>query len=386
MAAMVATLASPARNRLTRIVTTVRGIATTNRHQDSWPGTSHACFCPSMGRAANSRSMERSLQNVIWAVDSPHPPEEVATDWDRAADFLQALTNIRPLQIEAVHVLHTLPPHLLLPGVAQVDPYAGAIENSLQDLLSRAGLDQAGAAHVLVHPSVSVEDAAQILSEHAETEEAAWIVTSTHARSGLKKLFLGSFTEALLRLSSVPILTLGPQVRRAGDLRKILFATELDSTSRMTFHKLVRLASTWGGEITLFHCAPRTVETVLQSSAYLLSGAWASEGGYFSKREDDARELAESWARWGRIQGVKVEIVISPVGVDIARAILRESARGKSGLIAMDAKSNSVISVLMGSITRQVVRASGVPVLLFGRASRKIKVLSESPTGELSAA
>jgi nucleotide-binding universal stress UspA family protein len=54
----------------------------------------------------------------------------------------------------------------------------------------------------------STADAADSIASFAEQEKASLLVMASHGRRGFRRFFLGSVTEAALRLSSVPVLVI----------------------------------------------------------------------------------------------------------------------------------------------------------------------------------
>lgn len=54
----------------------------------------------------------------------------------------------------------------------------------------------------------STADVADSIASFAEQEKASLLVMASHGRRGFRRFFLGSITEAVLRLSSVPVLVI----------------------------------------------------------------------------------------------------------------------------------------------------------------------------------
>jgi hypothetical protein len=56
------------------------------------------------------------------------------------------------------------------------------------------------------------------------------MILGTHGRTGAMKLLLGSVAEEIFRRASVPVLTIGPSVRKGfhsgGQFRRVLLATD----------------------------------------------------------------------------------------------------------------------------------------------------------------
>lgn len=92
-----------------------------------------------------------------------------------------------------------------MPGADQSEMQVAVVreaEEYLADMAAR--LERAGIAHV--ETSVWYGPAASTIAEAAERRNADLIVMSTHGRSGLGRLVLGSVTESVLRCSKTPML------------------------------------------------------------------------------------------------------------------------------------------------------------------------------------
>jgi len=100
----------------------------------------------------------------------------------------------------------------------------------------------------------------EVVSRIMHEERIDLIVMGTHGRHGLTKLVLGSEAEKVYRQAICPVLTVGPEVPApAGTdwkLKRILFPTDLSTTSENALHYAVSLAQDNEATLTLFHTIP----------------------------------------------------------------------------------------------------------------------------------
>lgn len=75
------------------------------------------------------------------------------------------------------------------------------------DIVSEAGLE----ADVDVVETVKYGEPDEAIVTYAETSDIDLIVMGTHGRSGADRLVIGSVAEKVVRGSSVPVLTVGPE-------------------------------------------------------------------------------------------------------------------------------------------------------------------------------
>lgn len=302
-----------------------------------------------------------AIRKLVWAVDVFEGPEQVL---EQAAREIRGLMKHGLTEVEAIYVLSPSQLNVSIefsgPWIKQYKP---AAEAALNALIQRLNLEGIARPHVIVQNFPSSLHAVKALIEQAELSGADAILANTHGRTGFSRLLMGSFAESLLHHSSVPVLILGPK-NAIRPLNQILFPTEFGPYSKDAFRRAVSLAKDTGASVTLFHAVPHPIEPILQSGAYLLGGSWVPVSTYFSDETDRARRRAEAWIRWARGQGVRSEVVVDTIGGSVAESIVKIAERKNIGLIVMEAQSGPVASVLIGSVTRQVVRESGCPVLV----------------------
>ena len=71
--------------------------------------------------------------------------------------------------------------------------------------------------------------------------KADCLVISTHARTGLERLAMGSFAETVILTSAVPVLVLNPANKVPVSVRKILVPTDLSKKSEKYLTTMERL-------------------------------------------------------------------------------------------------------------------------------------------------
>jgi nucleotide-binding universal stress UspA family protein len=184
------------------------------------------------------------------------------------------------------------------------------------------------------------------------------VVTSTHSHKGLKHFVLGSFAETLLLYSDVPLLFINPNLKGASRPKHILFPTDFSEASKEAFQEVLKLAKSINGNVSLFHKIDFTLPPIiaLNTRAYpLYKKAFVAEIG-------SKKNTATDWAKIAAAKGIRTKIIIdSKREGSLAEVILAQSKRNP-GIIAMAAKSGPVMSALLGSTIRKVVRESSIPV------------------------
>jgi nucleotide-binding universal stress UspA family protein len=302
---------------------------------------------------------------------------------ERVGPCLVALSQNQLTEIIPIYVLG--PGQVNFPigeaGNQWLETYEPAVEERLREQLSKAsfpGLSGLQDPQILMEPRTTVAQAVTSLLEHAKQIEADSIVVSTGARSGVSRMLLGSFAESLLSASHIPVWVIGPNAVSRPRFSTIIFPTNFGERSKRVFRRIVKEAYVLRAKVVLFHAMPQPVEPLLESGAAMLGGTWVPVQTFFSDDLDRHRSRTEAWARWARHQGVEVETEVDTFGGSISESILLVAGRHGADLIAMETHTGAIASVLVGSITKQVLRLSNLPVLVIRTYTEHLKVNDKS--------
>jgi len=210
------------------------------------------------------------------------------------------------------------------------------------------------------------------LDEHARSAEADLLVMTTHGRGPLRRAWLGSVADGLLRRTPCPILAIRP-----GEGEK------LEVEEREFHHLLVTLdGSTESREIlpyaSIFARSSGTRVTLLRviPPHFPLSSPFTSHSSHgFQGLEEEKRaaeELLESEALALREEGLEVEVRVV-TGTHPADGILEFAQAEGVDLVAMATHGRGgVARLILGSVADKVIRGGTVPVLLHRAIHRAV--------------
>ena len=143
----------------------------------------------------------------------------VATDFSKASELALDATRILALQNDAkvtlVHVFDPRPPLSVLPGgdVGEASAHEKDLRERIHAELVRLREEKLGdVAHAKV-AVVASNSAADGICRYAEKENVDMIVLSTHGRTGISHLLIGSVAEKVVRHATCPVLTLRSKAR-----------------------------------------------------------------------------------------------------------------------------------------------------------------------------
>jgi nucleotide-binding universal stress UspA family protein len=178
------------------------------------------------------------------------------------------------------------------------------------------------------------------------------IVLSTHGRRGVKKLIMGSVAEEIVRLATVPVLTVGPHCQPSADrlFHKILYPTDFSTASLKARDAALSLAASFQAGIAILHVAPKAVGNPEQR-----------------KRDEDVltgqlRELIRSDRGAVPVGSIGLHVQYGEPGEEILKA----ASEYQADLIVLsvrDAGALPRIATSFGSIVHRVTSQARCPVL-----------------------
>lgn len=299
-------------------------------------------------------------KKVVWAVDAF---EEIDAPQIHVAEIIRRFQRQWQAVIQPVHILSPAELNLSAEFVGPwVGQYLPAAEQSLGRMIGELGLQRIESPEIVTQATASTWKATDALVEYAERAGAELILVSTHGRTGMSRLLLGSFAESLLLRSTVPVVVVGPHLREDADFGEILFPTDFGEHAKEIFKRVVSLAQSLGARITLYHAIPRPVQPVYQSGVYLLGSPWIPVHDYYNRELARHQRHIDSWTEWANRQGVQTDSVIDTETTQVSESILKLAHARRAGWIAMAAQNGPIASAILGSVTRKVVRGAECPV------------------------
>jgi len=280
------------------------------------------------------------LQNVVLTTDF--------SEASRAAvAYAAALAKIYQGKVYAVHVMVSAvywyaQPH----AISQIEEgIKQAAEEQMKELMDSEDLRDV-AHEGEVRRGEIWESLQAVIGEH----NADLIVTGTRGRRGLRKLVMGSVAEEILRLSSVPVLTVHPDAGQGGawELRTILYPTDFSADSIRALAYALSIAQEFQSCLVFLHVAP---------SMHGDPEVRPRLNAFFS---DQLRQIVppetKSWSQ----QQLVVEFG------DPSQAILNCADEYKADLIVMGVKGAGSMmraATHFGSTAYRVISAARAPVL-----------------------
>lgn len=200
------------------------------------------------------------------------------------------------------------------------------------------------------------------ITQAAREAGADLIVMGTHGRTGLRRLLVGSVTEAVMRLADVPVIAVNPKTSESATVRRVLCEVRYTPECRDAVSIAAGLADSVNAPLTLL----RTVDADAMSNTI-----------------DDLIQL-RAWVPRELVDRCELKIVPTKGAGD---QVVELAKFTNADLIAIGVPHDrSLADVLRGSTAERIVQQSGCPVLAvnaFAAAAERRTITQEEKTANV---
>lgn len=195
------------------------------------------------------------------------------------------------------------------------------------------------------------------------------VIVGTRGQKGVKRLFMGSVAEEVIRSSRRPVLVIGPAAQT--DFREIsgrkqlrlLVPTDLGKNSRAAERYALSLARRTGGKVMLFHCLWDSINAIIVNTAYAGMAAYDLEAVIDRSREDAVASLQRK-AGFFQKHGVPCGYRVEEKALTSLCAVYQESGSGYSFVVMGTHGRNALLTAFLGSTARETIMHAPVPVII----------------------
>jgi len=297
---------------------------------------------------------------------------------EQALPMALAIARRAGARVQLVTVRASLQTDLSLPGAEEyLDGLAGRIEPVLPGRIDRAVLTSELGR--LEYP-LARSTVAEVLAKAAGDLGVDLIVMTTHGRGGIRRAWLGSVADSLLRIAPRPVLLIRPRDEEFGSaidadrgISHIVVALDGSERAERMFEHARSLGEAFGARYTLL----RVLQPLLLTPAAEWSGAITAVPQPVENAEAAAQYL-EGVAERMRSVGLDVNTCVLESMAPEA-AIMEWAETHGADLIALSTSGlGGVRRFLIGSVADKVVRTSTLPVLLANTRSAAASTEEES--------
>lgn len=246
---------------------------------------------------------------------------------------------------------------------------------SFRKQIEEANIDQKKRfRNIVIHYAVGQDLAAgSSILQYAQDHDIDLIVIGTHGRQGIKRMFLGSVAEEVVRHASCPVMTIQDvetQARSLMDVKKILVPVDFSVHAKRALEHAKEIAALSDAKLDLFHIIPLSTYPLLNETSFTsIYDDTEIETKVFERLRtfySDSKGLPGRKLSYTVNHGLAAEDIIQRASEDAFDLIVI----GTHGLRGLD-------RLLLGSVTTKVVRHASIPVFIvksFGKS-----LLSSNP-------
>ena len=242
---------------------------------------------------------------------------------------------------------------------------------ALTSLLKKNQTKKSFPSKILMQPYLSRKESVRSIVSEAKSKKVSAIAVFTHVHK--KRFgFPGSFVTSLIYKSSVPILVFNTKGPVLESVQTIMVATDFSQASAKTFRKSIELASKLKAKIFLVHVRPAYINETMAASAGV-AGGWGNVAAYLDDEERGTRARAKNWVKKATKEGVEATFEFVTSSSSIYGALLKYAAQCRADLIVVTQKTGRWASVVLGSVTRDILANALHPVLVMPTRSTQVK-------------
>lgn len=300
-------------------------------------------------------SISKKPLKILWAIDVLLPEKALRKSDEKLLQVIGRKTSIEVIPVFVAHLEATLQKN----GKGR-EVFLNEVRLRMIDWLKHSKIPGIQNPEVLLESGVYLRSDVDAVHTFAKKEKADLILVNTHARRGLSRFWQGSFAESLMHQSSVPVLFVNPSAQVPKTIRSIIYPTNLSPDSEKAVFRVGQLAKRIGASLVLYN----NVEYFVASPTLSFSETFVFDRQIevdVAQRKKNLQKLA------GKLEkkcGIKVRTTVDSEDLTAAEGILQKSQKTPSSIIAMLSQTGPVMSHIVGSTTRRVVRGSHEPVFV----------------------
>lgn len=241
----------------------------------------------------------------------------------------------------------------------------------------------------LDYPPPATNSVAEVLARTAKTRRAAVLVMATHGHGGVRRAWLGSVADALIRVAPCPVMLVRPEDEAftiAADadrgIQHVLLPVDGTDESARAIPHAVAVGRLFGARYTLLRIISPLVWDVAPHSYDPYPVAASAMTGHAAT---DELEALASLAAPLRAQGLAVAVHVMDAPTP-GPAILDYAANHGVDAIAIGTGGAGPLRrMLLGSVTDKVVRGARVPVLVCNTRRLAPRAVDPAPSAEPAA-
>ena len=213
---------------------------------------------------------------------------------------------------------------------------------------------------------------AETLATHIRELGVDLVVMTSHGRGGLRRAWLGSVTDQLVRSTEIPVLVVRPREDEApwsiAQLSEIMIPLDGSPLAEAALEPATELARLWDAEISLV----QVVRPIILSEPNLTFPSSYSDQATAIRR-DLAQDYIKDVAERVRESGLR-STGIAVIGGAVSQTLIDLASPERVGLMVVATHGRGGLKrLVLGSVADKLIRGANVPVLVIRPAGRRAR-------------
>jgi nucleotide-binding universal stress UspA family protein len=213
----------------------------------------------------------------------------------------------------------------------------------------------------------------ETLARYARELGADLVVMTTHGRGGLRRAWLGSVTDQLIRSTEVPVLVVRPGEARVErpvwEPGEILVALDGSPLAEAALEPAVEVARLWDAELSLV----QIVRPILPTDDPRLTLPASYSDQVTAIRRESAQDYIRDVAEGVRDAGIRASGV-AVIGNSVPETLIELAEPERVSLMVVATHGlGGLRRMVLGSVADKVVRGANVPVLVVRPTARRAR-------------
>ncbi len=214
---------------------------------------------------------------------------------------------------------------------------------------------------VLIAESGSNREKVMTLIEYAKKTKARLIAVGSGVTSRSKLTGIGSFSEALITMSPIPVLVMSEIVKPIRQVKKILYPTDFSEVSYANFKKVVQFAKIYDAEVILYHFMNVEMGPQIYGIPWGYEVKWLDD--YWRAQEEQKKAEGDKWKAWAEKKNIKCQFIADRKLGDFKDRILENIVENQIDILSLGIKRGPLSQVILGRNVRELMATSPCPVL-----------------------
>lgn len=305
---------------------------------------------------------ERKYNKVVWAFN----PFDRESENDENAAVL--LRHFEKLEDYELHPIFVFSPRYFLHPELEFEKSRPAAEIfpmlRMKERIHALNLKNVKEPRVLRCSKPSVRQEVSIFLKALEEIQPSFVLMSPHEKSFWARFAAGSFSDLILRKSSIPLLMTSTNMTAPDRIRNIFYPTDFGINAIAGLFRSFDLAKIFGAKVIVYHSTwPEKLSARYSEYNFFGVDAWPTyiaqkSGAYI---EDRKQEFISEAKR----QEMEIEIIIEEAAVSVATAISKKMEQLQPDFIVTMARHHGILFDSVGSTVQSVVKKSECPIYVF---------------------